>query len=87
MYDGDGDRARAFLQEVLGYVPPLTAEEVEHYRWLIGGLVAGARRLAELHCPAVVPAALDEVSDLFEELIARIPVAAVTRALEPEEVR
>lgn len=85
MLDGDGDQARAFLLEVLGYVPPLTAEEVEHYRWLIGGLLDGARRLAVTKCPESVPAAIDEVTELVDELIARIPVAAITRTLK--EVR
>jgi hypothetical protein len=81
MSDGRTDNTRAFLYEVLGYLPPLTSEEVAHYRWLICGLVTGARRLAAQQCPPSVPAALDEVSDLFEELVARIPVP------EFEEVR
>lgn len=115
MADSRTDAARAFLTEVLGYVPPLTAEEVEHYRWLIGGLLVGSRRLLtqeqiarhheeEASDEAVaaigqregvlgarpsraVLLALDEVSDLFDELIARIPVAAVTRSDVIEEVR
>jgi hypothetical protein len=73
-------RAAGFLDEVLAFVPPLTAAEVEHYRWLIGGLVTGCRRLALQQCSLSVPMALDEVTELFDELIARIPVASEVRA-------
>jgi hypothetical protein len=48
-----------------GLVPPLTAEEIEHYDWLIGGLLDGARRLVENVDRPSLSAALDEARDLF----------------------
>jgi hypothetical protein len=59
-------------------VPRLTAEELEHYEWLISGLLDGARRLVAHAEPETVPAVLDEALDLFDELVARIDIAVVS---------
>jgi hypothetical protein len=56
-------------------VPPLTGEEVEHYGWLLGGLLDGAFALAVVETRELssVPRAIDAARTLVDELIARIP--------------
>jgi hypothetical protein len=56
------------------FVPPLTAEEIEYYRWLIAGLMAGSCRLAALPDGEESAArAMVVALDLFDEMTARIP--------------
>lgn len=55
-------------------LPPLEREELDHYSWLIGGLLDGVYRLAASECPetSIVPAVIDESRSLLDELFARI---------------
>lgn len=48
---------------------PLTNDELEHYRWLIDGLLFGAERLTD---DGTAKVAIDEARDLFAELVTRI---------------
>jgi hypothetical protein len=59
-------------------LPPLHAEDVEHYRWLIDAMLHGIERLVAPCAPAAAVVAIDVTRDLFADLIARIT---------PEEVR
>lgn len=54
-------------------VPPLTGAEVEHYWWLIGGLIDGGMRLVSSAYPASHALdALDCARELLDELMARV---------------
>lgn len=55
-----------------GRIPPLTAEEAEHYRWLIDGLLHGAERLTMRGQAPSAVVAIEQSRDLFAELMARI---------------
>lgn len=66
-----------------GVVPPparpLAPEEVEHYRWLIDGILHGTERLIARGLNETAAVAIDASRDLFAELIARIHEGEETR--------
>lgn len=70
--------------ELDGFGPPpaapLLPEEVEHYEWLIGGLLLAACKLVRAsECPPAAAEAIDVACDLFADLIARINEQEETR--------